>query len=114
LQAALARGWNGLAWCPSIDAMQEFNKMELSGYSAEFGRFAGGILTMVLSSGTNDFHGSLFHYLRNDQFGAMLSGPLRRNRAFFLEPTGEYRRQVGASGREGGPRVFQAALSYRF
>ena len=52
---------------PNIDAMQEF-KMEVSGYSAEYGRFAGGILNMVLRSGTNRFRGSLFHYLRNDQF----------------------------------------------
>jgi hypothetical protein len=86
---------------PSLDAMQEF-KMEVSGYSAEYGKFAGGILNMVLRSGTNAIHGTLFHYLRNNkfdargffeedknklrrnQFGATISGPLIKNKTFFL------------------------------
>lgn len=97
---------------PNIDAMQEF-KMEVSGYSAEYGRFAGGILNMVLRSGTNDLHGSFFHYLRNDQldargfferdknklrrnqFGATASGPVRRNRTFFLASYEGYRQVIG-------------------
>ena len=44
---------------PNIDAMQEF-KMEVSGYSAEYGKMAGGVLNMVIRSGTNQYHGSLF------------------------------------------------------
>ncbi|MBN8732911.1 MAG: TonB-dependent receptor [Acidobacteria bacterium] len=86
---------------PNIDAMQEF-KMEVSGYSAEYGKFAGGILNMVLKSGTNQTHGTLFHYIRNDkfdargffegdknklrrnQFGATVNGPIFRNKTFYL------------------------------
>src|ERR1051325_1537198 len=54
---------------PNIDALQEF-KMEVSGYSAEYGRMAGGIINMVMRSGTNQFHVSLFEYIRNDKFDA--------------------------------------------
>jgi hypothetical protein len=97
---------------PNIDAMQEF-KMEVSGYSAEYGRFAGGILNMVLRSGANDFHGSVFYYLRNDifdargffeedknklrrnQFGATVSGPIFRNRTFFLFSYEGYTQELG-------------------
>lgn len=86
---------------PNIDALQEF-KMEVSGYSAEYGRMAGGILNMVLRSGGNQFHGNLNYFLRNDfldargffendktalrqhQFAATATGPIIRNRTFFL------------------------------
>ena len=91
-----------------IESVQEF-KMMTSGYSAEFGRYAGGVLSVVTKSGTNRLHGSLYEFLRNDmwdavsyfdltkgklrrnQFGANLSGPVvlpkiydGRNRTFFL------------------------------
>ncbi|MFN7923109.1 MAG: carboxypeptidase regulatory-like domain-containing protein [Bryobacteraceae bacterium] len=74
-------------------------------FSAEFGRAAGGVVTAVSRSGSNQFHGSLFEFLRNNaldarnffdspgsaqppfrrnQFGGVLSGPIRRNRLFFV------------------------------
>ncbi len=86
---------------PNIDAMQEF-KMEVSGYSAEYGRMAGGILNMSLRSGTNDLHGNVSYFLRNDaldargffeadktrlnqnQLSGTLTGPIFRNRTFFM------------------------------
>src|SRR6266849_5167708 len=52
---------------PNLDALQEF-KMETSGFSAEYGRMAGGILNMVLRSGTNQFQASVFEYIRNSKF----------------------------------------------
>jgi len=75
-----------------------------SPFDAEFGRAAGAVLTAVSKSGSNEWHGSLFEYLRNNaldarnyfdppsgapplrknQFGGLLSGPLRRNRLFAL------------------------------
>jgi hypothetical protein len=93
---------------PNLSAMQEF-KMETSGYSAEMGRMAGGVMNMVLRSGTNRYHGDVFEYIRNDlmdarayfdpealalrrnQFGATFEGPVRipkvydgHNRTFFM------------------------------
>ena len=44
--------------------------MEVSGYSAEYGKMAGGILNMVLKSGANAYHGTAFEYFRNDFFDA--------------------------------------------
>src|SRR5216684_6616952 len=78
---------------PNLDALQEF-KMQTTGYSAEYGRLAGGVMNMVLKSGGNQLHGVLFEFLRNDvfdarnffdagksklrrnQFGATVTGPI--------------------------------------
>jgi hypothetical protein len=93
---------------PNIDSLQEF-KMEVSGFSAEYGKMAGGILNMVLKQGSNAYHGTLFEYFRNDffdskayfdtavlpfkqnQFGGVISGPLSipkvyngHDRTFFM------------------------------
>ena len=89
----------------SLEAIQEF-KSTASAYSAEYGRAGGGVLTIVTRSGSNDFHGTLFEFLRNDaldandffsnknglgksplrwnQFGGNFGGPLRRNKLFFF------------------------------
>ena len=96
----------------SVDALQEF-RVQTSTYSAEFGRSPGGQFSLSTRSGTNDFHGSLFDYLRNNffdandwfndhygdptpalrqnDFGGTLGGPVRfprlydgRNRTFFF------------------------------
>lgn len=53
----------------SVDALQEFRVLS-STYSAEFGRFPGGQFSLVTRSGTNNLHGSVFDYLRNDVFDA--------------------------------------------
>jgi len=54
---------------PSIDAIQEF-KVQSSGYSAEFGRSGGAQVNVILRSGTNEFHGGLFEFLRNRNLDA--------------------------------------------
>ncbi len=53
---------------PSVDAVQEF-KIETSNYSAEFGRTGGLIVNVATKSGTNQLHGSLFEFIRNDALG---------------------------------------------
>jgi Carboxypeptidase regulatory-like domain/TonB dependent receptor len=77
----------GIAFTPSVDAVQEF-KVKTSAYTAEFGRSAGMVLNATLKSGTNDVHGSLFEFLRNDKLDAnnffsnaasLRKAPLRRN-----------------------------------
>ncbi|MEW6729722.1 MAG: TonB-dependent receptor [Acidobacteriota bacterium] len=85
----------------SQDAVQEFQVVSDS-YSAEFGRALGGVINIVTKSGSNDFHGSLFAFFRNDelsarnaftnidppfeqgQFGATISGPIKQDKAFFF------------------------------
>ena len=90
---------------PSIDAIQEFD-MEIGHYSASRSMGTGAQIDLVLKSGTNNFHGSAFEFLRNDaldangffrnrsglprapfkrnQFGGVISGPIIRNKTFFL------------------------------
>ena len=51
---------------PSIDAIQEF-KMETHNYGAEFGRGGGAVVQVTTRSGTNEFHGVAFEFLRNKQ-----------------------------------------------
>jgi hypothetical protein len=89
----------------SMDDMQEF-KLQTSTYSAAYGRAAGGQLEIVTHSGSNQFHGSLFDYFRNDaldandwftnaiglpraarrqnDFGGVFGGPILKNRTFFF------------------------------
>lgn len=61
--------WNAPAFVPSVDAVQEF-KVQGSGLSAEFGHSGGGVVNLTTKSGTNSFHGTLFHFLRNDKLDA--------------------------------------------
>jgi len=98
---------------PSVDAIQEF-RIETHNFSAEFGRGGGAVVQVTTKSGTNQFHGTLFEFLRNDkldannffnsgrnkppyrqnQFGGTLGGPIIRNRMFaFASYQGTYIRE---------------------
>ncbi len=87
---------------PSVDAIAEF-KVQTNSYSAEFGRGNGAIMNAVIKSGTNQFHGDLFEFVRNEkfdannrfdifgkvpykqnQFGATFGGPIVKNKTFFF------------------------------
>ena len=89
----------------SVEAIQEF-KATGSAFSAEYGRATGGVLNVTTKSGTNQFHGTLFEFFRNDkldansffsnkaglrkpplrwnQYGANLGGPIKRDKVFFF------------------------------
>jgi len=89
----------------SVDALQEF-RLQTSTYAPEFGRMPGGQISIVTRSGTNEFHGTAFEYLRNDaldandwfanftkqpkpperqnDFGGTLGGPIVKDRTFFF------------------------------
>ncbi len=91
-----AIGRNGIAVVPSVDAVQEF-KVKTSTFSAEFGHAAGAVINATIKNGTNDFHGTLFEFLRNDKLDA---------NNFFTNSAGQprapfHQNQFGAAG--GGP-----------
>lgn len=88
---------------PPQESVEEFRVVNNS-FGAEYGRALGGIVNIVTKSGTNDFHGSIYDYLQNsatdarsllqpaplphelrqNQFGATLGGPIRKDRTFFF------------------------------
>src|SRR5277367_2483008 len=66
---ATSIGRNGIALTPSVDAVQEF-KVKTSTFSAEFGHSAGAVINATIKNGTNQFHGTVFEFLRNDDLDA--------------------------------------------
>lgn len=60
---------NLVSYQPNTDAIEEF-KLISNNASAEFGNFQGGIVSMVIKSGTNSFHGNVFEYFRNNELNA--------------------------------------------
>jgi len=86
---------------PSPDAIQEFRVLTNT-FDAEFGRNSGAVVNLVTKSGTNQFHGDVYEFLRNtvlnsrgffdaatpdfkqNQFGGTLGGPIRKDRTFFF------------------------------
>lgn len=61
--------FNQITTIPSVDATEEF-KVESNNLSAEYGRFAGGVINVTTKSGTNAFHGTAFEFLRNSALDA--------------------------------------------
>src|SRR4051794_9255665 len=100
---------------PPVDAIQEF-KVQTSDFSAEFGRSGAAVLNATIKSGTNQFHGDVWEFFRNDkldaadyfervrkgelrlnQFGVSGGGPIIKNKVFFF---GDYE---GLRRRQGSP-----------
>ena len=104
---------------PPVETLQEV-KVMANGYSAEYGGSAGGVIVATTKSGTNQFRGSLFEYLRNNRldapsffapiadgkkqkaplrynvFGGTIGGPVRRDKTFFFFSYEGSRRRDGA------------------
>jgi outer membrane receptor protein involved in Fe transport len=96
---------NLIGYYPSPDAIAEM-RVETNNYSAEFGNVAGGVVSAITKSGSNEWHGDAFEFRRDDKFdanswsnnrsgaekgnftqdifGATLGGPLARNKVFFF------------------------------
>ncbi|HEV7894027.1 MAG TPA: TonB-dependent receptor [Pyrinomonadaceae bacterium] len=70
------RGRTRISYSISQSAIREF-QVNTSSYSAEYGRSAGGVVNAVTKSGTNDFHGDIFYFQRNNKWGAR--NPLATN-----------------------------------
>src|SRR5262249_1778758 len=111
---------NNMVWLavPAPETIQEF-KVQTSLYDATFGRAAGGSVQAVTRSGTNEFHGALYEYFRDDAlnannpfleaasvqrpvlkrnaFGGLRGGPLKSDKAFFFGSYQGTRERNGAS-----------------
>ena len=92
-----------VVYYPIIDGMAEF-KLNVNAYSPEYGRSNGGTVMVIGKSGSNELHGSLFEFFRNEalnarnlfaqpgpkpefrrnQYGATLGGPIQANKTFFF------------------------------
>jgi hypothetical protein len=111
---------NLTSYQPNLDAIQEF-KMITNNASAEFGNFQGGIVNVTIKSGTNELHGSVFEFFRNDKlnannwtrnwqgnsrpamrwnvFGGTIGGPVFKDRLFFFaDYQGTRRANPGSPG----------------
>ena len=92
-----------VAFYPVIDAIAEF-RLNINAYSPEYGRSNGGAVMVIGKSGSNDFHGTLFEFIRNEdwnarnyfapagprpefrrnQYGLTVGGPIQKNKTFFF------------------------------
>ncbi|MGJ5819520.1 carboxypeptidase regulatory-like domain-containing protein [Paludibaculum fermentans] len=110
---------NRIGYQPSVDALEEVKVITGNG-GAEFGNVGGAIVNMSIKSGTNQYHGNVFEFLRNDKldsngffrnknltprapfrrniFGGTFGGPIKKDKAFFfMDYEGTEQRSSGAS-----------------
>jgi hypothetical protein len=104
-----------------VEAIQEFSVLT-SNYSAEYGKTSGGVVNAISRSGTNQFHGSVYEFLRNsaldspgyfdagvappfrrNQFGASAGGPIRKDRTFVFGDYEGIRQSLGTTQSSGVP-----------
>jgi hypothetical protein len=118
---------NQITFQPSINTVQEF-KVDNSTYGAEYGRNSGAIVNIATRSGSNQFHGEVFEFLRNEkldarnffaaskspfkrnQFGGALGGPILKDKTFFFFSYEGLRQRQGLTLNSGVLRDDQRAL----
>ena len=113
---AVDNSTNGIRSTVSQEAVQEF-QIITNGYSAEYGRASGGVVNIITRSGSNDFHGDVYGYLRNRNFqavnpfstvsnpaytrvqaGADFGGALQKDKTFYyFSYEGTWRQETGFS-----------------
>lgn len=95
-------GFSGAGAIPNLDSIAEF-RILTNNFDAEYGNYSGGQINVVTKSGTNDWHGNVFEFLRNtnldaanyfaqgqrgsyhqNQFGGTFGGPVKRDKIFFF------------------------------
>jgi hypothetical protein len=99
-------------WNFNLDAISEFKVLQ-NNYSAEYGQGGGTITQIVSKTGTNEFHGSAFEFLRNsafdarnffatdvppfqrNEFGGTFGGPIKKDKTFFFVEYAGYRQRLG-------------------
>ena len=111
---AVDNSTNGIRSTLSQEGVQEF-QIQTNGYAAEYGRASGGVVNIITRSGSNDFHGSLYGFVRNRNFqavnpfstvsnpaytrvqpGLTVGGPIKRNKTFFFfSYEGTWRQETG-------------------
>lgn len=119
---------------PPVDAIQEF-KVQTADFSAELGRSAGAVLNATIKSGTNSIHGAAWEFFRNDkldaadwfeddqttptkgelrlnQFGAMIGGPIIKNKLFYFGDYEGKRRVQGTSFTSDVPTNLERSSGY--
>lgn len=89
---------NEISVVPMVDAVEEF-KVETNSLKAEFGQTSGGVVNVVTKSGTNDFHGSAYEFLRNDVLDARHAFATQRDPATGrIKPVLRYNQYGGTIG----------------
>jgi hypothetical protein len=105
---------NAPSFVPPVDATQEF-RVQTNKFSAEYGRTAGAVVNFSVKSGTNQMHGSAYEFLRNkvlnannffnnragvalpafkqNQFGASVGGPIKKDKTFYFFNWEDYRQR---------------------
>ncbi len=117
-----------IALIPTQDAVQEF-KVQTNDEGPEFGRFAGGVINLISKSGSNNFHGTAYEFLRNkvlnanaffsnaaglptpaftqNQYGANLGGPIKKDKTFFFVGWEGFRLRYGIPFTDSVPTLAQ-------
>jgi hypothetical protein len=114
----------GIGVRPDTDAIQEF-RVQTNLYTAEVGRAAGAIINIITKAGTNNYHGTVYEFFRNDifdatnyfalthselrqnQYGASFGAPIKRNKLFYFVDYEGFRQVMGATNTASVPTCFE-------